>query len=116
MRSSRLLVVVAVMAFLEGGCNKSKIHFEKTESVPALTDKTYTVEGPKSAQKVKVDVSSKEAVLVRVFLEKEPAKNLAEKSDVKEASFDVDIPANEAFTLFIHSPKATELTVKVNSD
>ena len=38
-----------------------------------------------------------------------------EQPNTKEASFEVDIPANEAFTLTIYSQLETEVTVKINN-
>jgi hypothetical protein len=113
-RAIGILVVAGIIAGTSG-CNRSRIHFEKTETIAQGTDKTYTVDGPKSAQKVKVEVTSKEPVNIKVFLEKEPTKFLAEKSGVKEASLEVDIPEGAAFTVSVFATKETEVTVKVNN-
>ncbi|QVL33109.1 hypothetical protein KIH39_04110 [Telmatocola sphagniphila] len=128
--SSILGVFCLGICFLLSGC-ASKVRFEADANISADSAFNRIIDGPTKDQKVRVEISgATEPVNVYVFLHKDAEKAedaimalksetplwLEKKLKVKEASFEVQIPAKQEFHIYIQADhKSTSAKVKVNS-
>lgn len=118
------LVPLAVIALV--GC--SKIHEKREFNVDSGAFHSLSITAPLSEQKVKVTMTSDQAVSVYVILEKEtggkdeidPEKMkagvLASQKNVKEATLDATIPAKEAYRVYVINASTKSAAVKVSID
>lgn len=124
----RLVPVIAIFAV--AGC--SKVHEQRSFSLPMRGGNALSISAPLSEQKVKVVVTSDEAVDVWILLEKDvPAGDkdffnpdekmktgvLAKEKNTKEATLQATIPAKENYQIYVSNPgnKTASVTVKVDS-
>jgi len=127
-----LTIPLAVVLLMLPGCPSGHtLDYEKTVSMEPADTKFYTIDAPRSQQKIRVQVDSAEPVDVDVTLEtdkadvekalqaqKRPdaAKLLASKQGAKSESVEAMIPAGKSFTIVLSgAKKKTEVKLKVKS-
>lgn len=110
-------LLIAVMLASIPACAASKVRFDKTVELAEGERKIYTFEAPKEDQKVKIEFSATENINLTVFLEKaqDKGKPLAQSSNAKEGSFEVNIPAGESFVIGVASFNKCTLKLKAHS-
>ena len=115
MSRCRFIAFLFIVAIAAPGCS-TKVRYNETVKLVAGDSKTFTIEGPKKDQRVKIEVASSVNVSVEVILDKDKGKKpLDSKLSVKDYTFETIIPAGEAFSVIITAIKETEVTVKINS-
>ena len=125
----RLVPVLAVVAL--AGC--SKIHEQRTFTLPPMGGNTLSISAPVSEQKLVVALSSDQPVNIWVLLEKDlpPGEKkddfdpdahmksgvLAKEKNVKDATLQATIPAKEKFQVYVNNTggKPANVTVKIDS-
>ena len=121
-RSNAIIFLVLIVSFAgAAGCASSKVRFEKTIEVDPSKEgsKILIIDAPKKEQKVKIEISAQGTIDVVIKLEKnlESLKDkIAEKRGAKEFTFEVTIPAGEAFCIVLTAPTKTSVTVKAQSN
>jgi hypothetical protein len=117
------------------GC-ASRVNFEKSLALEPMEIKTYTIDAPRGAQKIRIEVDSKEPIDVDVAFESDaerfqtylergrtshankdgPPPVLASKQNVTQHSLEATVPAGKAFSVLISgAKKKTDVKLKVNS-
>ena len=115
MSRCRFIAFLFIVAIAAPGCS-SKVRHNETVKLAAGDTKTFTIDGPKKEQKVKIEVTSSANISIDVILEKDKGKKpLDGKLNVKEYTFEATIPAGEAFSVIINANKEAEVTVRINS-
>ena len=116
MKRFTFLLIVIVLASIPA-CAGSKVRFDKTVELQEGDRKIYTIEAPKEDQKVKIEFSATENLNVEVFLEKarDKGKPLAQSTNAKEGSLEVNIPAGESFVIEVTSFHKCTLKLKAHS-
>jgi hypothetical protein len=116
-RFASLACLAAVLLPLLPGCSPSKLRYEKSIDVGGGEEKILTIDAPKKEEKVKIEVTAGQPVSVTVTLKKNlnSGKPLASKSNEKDISLEVTVPAGEEFCIILSGIKQTTATVKANS-
>lgn len=128
MKISRIaFAAIAAVAVAVAGC--SKIHEKKDFTLEPGNSHNLKITAPLSEQKLTVALTSDQPVSIWVLLEKDVPGGkddldpttlksgiLASKTDTKEVSLDVTIPAKEAYRIIIAgAAKKAAVTVKIDS-
>ena len=107
-------IAVFGLCIVSAGCSQ-KFRYEKTDTITMDEAKSYTIDGPKSDQKLKVEVTSDEPVMVIVHLEGDKADVKGKIEPTKEGNCEVNIPAGKTFVIVVAGNKKATFTLKVNS-
>ena len=123
----RPVPLLALLAL--AGC--SKIHEQRSITIPPRGGNTLSITAPLSEQKVKVAVTSDQPVNVWILLEKDVPKGdkddfdpdtmkegvLAKEKNTKDATLTATIPGKEKYQVYVSNPgtKPASVTVKIDS-
>ncbi len=130
-RTGLAVVVLAVVLLAVPGCPQ-RLHVEKTLTLePGDIKQPAVVDGPRSQQKIRVQIDATEPINVDIALESDAAdiekslltasrpaaaKLLASKQGVKSDAVEATIPAGKSYTVILSgAKKKSEVKLKVNS-
>lgn len=117
------LSCIAIVFLGACGCG-SKVHQELSGELTPGESAAFSIDAPKSQQKVKVQVTSDADVTVIVALKKEVdndhlkvgGKHLGESAKTTSASLEVTVPEGEEFSVIIKdASKKTSYKLKIDS-
>ncbi|MFM8274986.1 MAG: hypothetical protein ACKODX_22015 [Gemmata sp.] len=125
---TRLTLAVCALGLLfAAGCGPAKLSESKTLAVGAADPKAIDLVPQTKAQKITVDFTAGEEVLVLVMKDSDAkgeeglmnadvnrAKALASKSG-KADTFTADVPANTAVRVIVTAKKKTDVTLKLKN-